>query len=107
MPNEAGLAIEAFGVCRHAGLQQSRRRVPGQSQYAPILIASGIVRFWPPVVTTSACGPATAVELTVSIALIEVAAFTTTLLTASIPLGTVTVSPLWKLVFAPVMVTVM
>ena len=44
--------------------------------------------------------------LTVSVAEIEIAEFTTMLLTASIPLGTVTVSPPWKFVFAPVMVTV-
>ena len=40
-----------------------------------------------------------------SIAEIDVAEFTTTLLTASIPLGTVTVSPVWKLVLTPVIVT--
>jgi len=75
-------------------------------QYVPTVIASGSVRFWPPEVTTSACGPATSVVSTVSVAVIEVAEFTTTLLTVRIPLGTVTVSPLWKLVLAPVMLTV-
>jgi hypothetical protein len=64
------------------------------------------VIFCPPVVTTMACGPATAFAFTLSVAEIEVAEFTTILLTVSIPLGTVTVSPLWKFVFAPVMVTV-
>jgi hypothetical protein len=47
-------------------------------QYVPTLIASGSVRFWPPEVTTSACGPATSVVFTVSVAVIEVAGFTTT-----------------------------
>ncbi len=63
-------------------------------QYVPTLIASGSVRFCPPLVTTSACGPATTVGFAVNVSVIEVAEFTTTLLTASIPLGTVTVSPL-------------
>jgi hypothetical protein len=51
------------------------------------------------------CGPAATVAAAVSVAEIEVVEFTTTLLTVSHPLGTVTVSPLWKFVLVPVMVT--
>ena len=74
-------------------------------QYVPTLIAIGSVRFCPPLVTNSAWGPVTAFAFAVSVAEIDVAEFTTTLLTASIPLGTVTVSPVWKFVLVPVIVT--
>ena len=70
------------------------------------MIASGSVSLTPPVVTTSDCGPAEVVGLVVNVALIEVAELTVTLLTVSIPLGTVTVSSDVKAVLTPVMVTV-
>jgi hypothetical protein len=81
-------------------------RVRPDNQYVPTLIVSGRVIFCPPVVTTSACGPAIAFAFTVNVALIDVGELTTTLLTASIPLGTVTVSPFWKLVLVPLIATV-